>query len=143
MPLSTLPLTNIHLMCLATRPHSGGVNLKNEDVRDNLLRGECFAALDRGEVYAAGGIIPMWKGVGWGWAIVSIPTGTRRLLFFTREAKRFLDANHKWRRIQTTVCTDFVQGLTWATRFLGFTPEGLHTKYDEEGRDHIPMARVR
>jgi hypothetical protein len=142
MALSILPLTNTHLLCLATRPHSGDVNLNDPSVRDNLLKGECFAAVDRGEVYGAAGVIPMWKGVGWGWGVISVPTGTRRLLYFTREVRRYLETTAKWHRVQTTVCADFAHGLAWASHVLGFTPEGYHLKYDEQGRTHISLARV-
>lgn len=142
MALSVVPLTNVHLLCLSTRSYSGGVDLRRADVRKTLLDGDCFAVIDYGEVYAAAGVVPMWGGVGHGWATIAIPTGVKRLRFLTKQVKYYLDTTDKWRRIQTTVCADFNQGVAWATHFLGFTPEGLHLKYDEYGRDHIMLARV-
>lgn len=136
-----IPLAEHHLLALNTRPHTAGVNLKKPEVRKALLVGEGFACTDRGEVIGAGGIIPMWNGVGHGWAILAVPTGVARLRFATRTVRRHLDENQIWHRIQTTVCTDFPQGLSWAFH-LGFTVEGKHVKYDPEGRDHICFARV-
>lgn len=143
MVLSVTPLTNIHLLCLSTLVHTGGVNLRNEETRAQLLKGDCFAALDQGAVFGAAGVMPLWKGVGHGWAVLAVPTGRRRLLFFTREARRYLEVASKWHRIQTTVCEDFGQGLCWAAHLLGFAPEGTLAKYDEHGRTHFMMARVR
>ena len=142
MALSIIPATHTHLLCLASRDYSGGVDLRDPKARSILLTGDCFTATDKGEVYGVAGIIPLWPGVGHGWAVIARPTGTRRLLFFTRQVRLYLQTSDKWRRIQTTVCADFGEGLAWATHLLGFTPEGLHLKYDEQGRDHIPMARV-
>jgi hypothetical protein len=137
-----LPLKAHHLLALHTRPHTGNINLGRPEVREMLLKGEAFAATDRGEVFAAAGVTPVWNGVGHGWAILAVPTGTVRLRFVTRAVRRFLDENKTFHRIQTTVCVDFVHGLSWAYHHLGFTAEGKLVKYDPEGNDHISFARV-
>jgi hypothetical protein len=138
-----IPLKEHHLMLLATDAHTGSVNLRSKEARQSLLKGEAFAVTDRGAVFGAAGIIPLWAGVGHGWAVLAVPTGAARLLYFTREVRRYLDAAEAWHRIQTTVCVDFPHGLHWAFHHLGFTPEGKHVKYDAEGNDHISFARVR
>ena len=140
--LSVRQLTNIDLMVLSTRPHTGGVNLKDPDAREQLTKGDCFAITDNHEVFAAAGIYPLWGRVGWGWACIAIPTGTRRLLFVTRRVRKYL-AESDWVRVQTTCSEEFAQGLAWASHLLSFSPEGYHAKYDAEGRNHISLARVK
>lgn len=142
MVLSTIPLTEIHLMCLATLPTTGLVDLRSKPERLRLLEGEAFAAADGGAVFGAAGIFPMWEGVGHGWAVLAVPTGCRRLIWFTRQVRRYLEAC-PLRRIQTTVDARFGQGLAWATHLLTFRPEGILRAYDADGNDHLMLARLR
>lgn len=142
MAFDILPLTDLHLMMLATRPTTGTIDLNDKQGRQILLQGEAFAVTERGEVFGAAGVIPMWKGVGHGWAALAIPTGCKRLVWFTRRVRRFLD-ECSYRRVQTTVPKEFSRGLAWATHLLTFAPEGILSGYDERGGDHIMMARLR
>lgn len=139
---SVIPLTETHLLCLHTRTHLSVIDLSDREMRRALLKGDAFAVTDRGEVYAAAGVMPMWAGVGWGWAIVSVPTGKARLLYVTRAIKKYLRTTDRWQRIQTTVCADFNQGVRWAYDVLSFTPEGKLAKYGPDGRDHLMFART-
>lgn len=142
MAFDIVPLTDIHLLVLSTRPHTGNTDLRDRESRRLLLTGEAFAVTERGEVFGAAGVIPMWKGLGHGWAILATPTGCKRLIWFTRQVKRYL-AQCPVTRVQTTVATSFAQGLAWATHLLTFEPEGILRSYDERGGDHIMLARVR
>lgn len=129
-------------MILATRPRTGTADLRDAESRRTLLSGEAFAVLDRGEVWGAAGVVPLWKGVGHGWAILAVPTGCKRLIWFTRRVRHYLD-ECAFRRVQTTVPSAFGEGLAWATHLLTFAPEGILSQYDAEARDHIMLARVR
>lgn len=142
MTFSVDELKEHHLLCLATRTYTGNVDLKDPAARRVLVHEGAFVATDRGEVFGAGGILPMWKGVGHAWAILAIPTGCKRLIWFTRQARRGLAAA-KFQRVQTTVPTHFGEGLAWATHLLTFRPEGILSRYDEAGQDHIMMSRLR
>lgn len=141
MVFEAIPLREHHLMCLATRAHTGSADLNGAAARRELLRGEAFAVTDRGEVWGAAGVIPMWSGVGHGWAILAVPTGCRRLIWFTRQVRRYLEGC-SFERVQTTVDADFGEGLAWATHLLAFRPEGIMRRYIA-GRDHLMMARLR
>lgn len=141
MVMEAIALKEHHLLCLATRPHTGSADLRDTATRAQLLTGEAFAVTDRGEVWGAAGIVPMWKGVGHGWAILAVPTGCRRLIWLTRRVRRYLD-ECAFERVQTTVDAQFGAGLAWATHLLAFAPEGIMRRY-LNGGDHLMMARVR
>lgn len=142
MTFSVDKLKEHHLLCLNTRPHTGNVDLTDQKAVRALLAGDAFVATDRLEVFGAAGVIPMWRGVGHGWAILTVPTGCKRLIWFTRQVRRYLGETG-FRRVQTTVSTSFPSGVAWATHLLTFTPEGMLSQYDEAGHDHLMLARLR
>lgn len=87
------------------------------------------------------GVAPLPLGSGHAWALFSKASGPS-MPWITKHARQVLDLA-PYRRIQTTVITDFTAGHRWL-RLLAFEMEAERMRcYDNAGRDHALYARVR
>ena len=101
--------------------------------------GPAYSAVDGDAVFACAGLIPQWNGRALAWALIAAEAG-RHMVGIHKAVRRALDV-HPFRRVETAVVSDFVQGHRWAT-LLGFEREGRMRAYTPEGQDCDLYARV-
>lgn len=95
------------------------------------------------EIIAAGGIAPIWEGVGCAW-LLSTPLVDKYKLFLHRTVKNAIMQTSKAKnlhRIETAILTDHIVSQRWAER-LGFTNEGLMRKFDSRKNDYYRYALI-
>ena len=102
-----------------------------------------FTGVTENLVIAAGGIYPIWDGVGEAWFIGSHylkdnPLGAVRAL--KRHLHRIM-IDHKFHRIQAVTLKSFQNANRWM-QFLEMKEEGMMEKFCPAGRDFIRWARV-
>lgn len=103
--------------------------------------GMAWAALVDDEPIAAAGLVEVWPGRAYAWALLADAAG-RHLLAITREIRSRLAAAG-FRRVELAVDAGFAAGRRWAP-LLGFhleTPEPMRA-YLPNGRDAYLYARV-
>ncbi len=102
-----------------------------------------FTLIDNGHLVAAGGIIPIWDGMGEAWLIPSDVMPGYRLQVIKIVRKRIdeiIDSDNL-RRLQATVRADY-DVATRFVEFLGFKREGLMRNYGPGGADHYMYSRI-
>jgi len=102
--------------------------------------GPAFSAMVDDEIIASLGVIPQWTNRAVAWGLVG-EKANRHLLAVHRAVTRFLDMT-EYRRIETSVATQFAEGHRWA-RMLGFVNEGTMRAFTPDGRDCDLYARVK
>lgn len=113
-----------------------------EAVAKSLAKGPAYT-LTNGVPVACSGILPLWKGVGEGWAVTSSLVEKYPIIFaktIWRETVRLIKALDL-DRIQTTVDAEHTVSQRWVER-MGFVNEGLMKKY-LGGRDFFRYALIR
>lgn len=101
--------------------------------------GPAFSAIVDGEIIAALGVIPQWKHRAIAWGLIG-DEAPRHFIALHKAVSRFLRMT-EYRRIETSVSTDFEEGHRWA-RMLGFVNEGTMRAFTPDGRDCDLYARV-
>lgn len=96
--------------------------------------GLAFTSLQDGVVLGCAGVMPLWPGVGQGWAVFSEallaqPIGLTRA---TQRALARISDELRLRRVQATVLDGHDAGARWLA-FLGFELEGLLVNYGPGG----------
>ncbi len=94
-----------------------------------------------GQPIASAGVVEVWPGRGYAWALLSAEAG-RYMVRITRAVREFLDGSG-YRRVEMAVDADFAAGRRWA-EMLGFvceTPQPMRA-YAPNGRDCYLYARV-
>lgn len=107
-----------------------------------LTKGMSYT-ITNGDVVACGGVLPLWKGVGEGWAVTS-PLVEKYPLFFAKSVwEKTTEIIEKLQlvRLQTLVDAEHTISQKWLER-MGFTNEGLMRKY-LGGRDFFRYAWIR
>lgn len=97
-----------------------------------------------GAVLGAGGIMPIWKGVGEGWVLVPPSTNASYGLGLHKTAVSLLSRiveEYKLHRVQTAVKYDFITGHRWAKR-LGFVNEGPLYRYGPDQHTYYRYAKL-
>lgn len=138
-----LPFEPSHLRSLLLQPSQVLMQptLMKEGYAESLHRGgPAFSASVDGEIIAALGIIPQWENRAIAWGLIG-SEARRHLLAIHRAVERFLEMS-EYRRIETSVATQFAEGHRWA-RLLGFVNEGTMRAYTPDGRDCDLYARVK
>jgi len=112
---------------------------------DMVGRSVCSMSLvDAGVSKAAGGIIPMWQGVGHAWMLIGEGLTRRQHGMVFHKAEEMLTVahlSHGLRRIQCDVRMDFAAGHRFAL-WLGFEDEGVLRRYSPDGADHVMYSRI-
>lgn len=98
----------------------------------NVPIGQSWTAIADGLPMCCGGLIPIWEGRAYAWALLDRDAGPH-LMSLTRAIRSLLDQSG-WRRIEMTVDASFAEGERWA-RLLGFRRECLAAKFLPDGRD--------
>jgi hypothetical protein len=101
--------------------------------------GQAVTAFDGDTVILCGGIIPIFKGHGQCWALLSVQAG-RHMTWLHYATKRFISIDH-WNRLEATVEMGFEGGCRWV-ELLGFRFEGRMPKYGPNGETHLRYART-
>lgn len=109
-----------------------------------LVNDMAWSVIQGDEIWASGGILPVWEGRAIAWALLSHRIGPSRFRRIHTLVKRGLEEAHRrgyW-RIETTVDPEFDNAARWVAA-LGFRYEGRMRKFGPDGRDHLLVARVR
>jgi hypothetical protein len=137
------PFTADHLRGLALQPSQALMQRTLGDPAYGAMLASsnlAWTAFDDDDVLACMGLIPMWEHRAYAWGLLAVEAG-RHLLGITRAVWRTMEL-HPFRRIETTVRADFVEGHRWA-RLLGFEREGALTAYAPDGATCDMYARIR
>ena len=102
-----------------------------------------FTLIDNGHLVVAGGIFPVWDGLGEAWMIPSdqIPKYKIKMIKTLRNHIDLITEEDGLRRLQATVRDDFDIAKKFI-EFLGFKREGLLKNYGPDGTDHIMYSRT-
>lgn len=101
--------------------------------------GAAWTAVADGLPICCGGLVPVWEGRAYAWALLDRDAGPH-MLGLTRRIRSRLDESG-WRRIEMAVDADFEAGARWAV-LLGFRLECLAPKYLPNGRDAYVYVRL-
>jgi hypothetical protein len=101
--------------------------------------GLAWSAMDGDKPIACAGLVEVWGGRAYAWAILSQDAGPY-MRWLTREI-RFRLARAPFQRVEMAVDASFANGCRWA-EMLGFSMEGLGRKYLPNGHDAFIYARV-
>lgn len=103
------------------------------------ISGEAVTLIRDGLPLACAGLVPLWAGRAYAWALLDQDAGPH-LLAVTRAIRSRLDRS-AWRRIEMAVAVDFPAGERWA-RLLGFGLECRARAYFPDGGDALIFVRV-
>lgn len=100
-----------------------------------------IAYIDRGQIYAVAGIVPLWEGVGEAWAIPTNRIAEKKIIIGRHFKRTFHEVARdlKMRRVQAAVKVGYEEAHSLA-RFVGMVDEGLMRKYGPEGADYVRYA---
>lgn len=101
--------------------------------------GTAWTAMVEGRPIGCAGLLQMWPGRAYAWALLAEDAGPH-MLALTR-AIRFRLAESGFRRIEMAVDAEFLPGVRWAV-MLGFELEARARKYMPNGRDAWIFVRV-
>ena len=96
-----------------------------------------------GHLLGAGGIIPIWDGLGEAWVLPGNLIHRHRKTFvrLVRDGIDRMNAEHQFRRIQATARADAASAQRFL-EFLGFEREGCLRAYGPDGADHFLFAKM-
>ena len=102
-----------------------------------------FTLIDNGHLVVAGGIFPIWNGMGEAWLIPSdnIPKYKLKIIKTLRNHIDTITAEDDLHRLQATVRDDFDIAKRFI-EFLGFEREGTLKNYGPDKTDHIMYSRT-
>jgi len=106
--------------------------------------GHSVSVVRNGHLLGAGGIVPIWDGLGEAWVLPSAAVKNHKKTFvrLIRENMERLSDELAFRRVQATARADAPKALRFL-EFLGFEREGLLRAYGPDGSDHILFAKIR
>ena len=138
--IEVVPLEQSHIDALDVQPAQ---RMPAEDMRAAMAAsyGDAWAALHDGKPIACGGLVKVWEGRAYAWALLG-NDARRHMLALTRATRRGLETGG-FRRVEMAVQAGFEQGEHWA-RLLGFsreTPEPMRA-YLPNGQDAYLYAKV-
>jgi hypothetical protein len=98
--------------------------------------------MDDKPVFAIG-LVVLWKGVAEGWVMAS--QNIFEMKFLAAKSMKIITEElckkNKIKRLQTSVKSEFKQGVRFAT-WLGMEVEGLKKQYGPDGSDYYQLARI-
>jgi len=110
---------------------------------DFTMDGWAYALIDDGIVLGAGGIWPVWDGVGEAWAIITEDLKKRPLLLH-KTVSAYLEklrVENNLHRVQCIVLCGFIKAESWA-HALGFIHEGIMHEYGPTRLSYHRFARI-
>lgn len=141
--MNVVPYQPEHLQDLILQPAQAMLQpmMRDREYADQLAQtSEGYTWLVDGKVIACLGVIPIWENRAAAWGLIG-ENARRHLTFVHRGVRRFLDLT-QYRRVETPVSTNFVEGHRWA-RMLGFVNEGTMRAYMPDGSDCDLYARIK
>jgi len=108
-----------------------------------VIADHSFTAIEDGEVIGAGGIYPLWPGVGEAWVVAAEATSRHKVLI-ARAVLGGLHAlveRHGFHRVQAVAHVDWPAANRFL-QWLGFEHEGRCKKYDAAGNDYERWAYI-
>ena len=108
-----------------------------------LTKGPAYTIVANSDLVACAGVLPLWKGVGEGWAVTSNLVEKYPVFFAKTVWAKITEIIEVMQliRLQTLVDCDHVVSQNWLDR-MGFTNEGIMRKY-LGGRDFFRYAWIR
>jgi hypothetical protein len=134
--LIVVPLEAGHLQQI--RPQAAQVS-EVDAQRDFLPVGQAWAAVVDGRALACAGLVEIWPGRAYAWALLDRDAG-RHMLALTRAIRSRLAAA-TWRRVEMAVDAEFAPGARFA-EMLGFERECRAAAYFPNGHDAYVYVRV-
>ena len=105
--------------------------------------GNAFTMFKDDKPVFAIGVVVLWKGVAEGWVIAS--QNIFEMKFLAAKSMKIITEElckkNKIKRLQTSVKSEFKQGVRFAT-WLGMEVEGLKKNYGPDGSDYYQLARI-
>lgn len=102
--------------------------------------GEAYTVIQEGRAICCAGIMPIWPGRAYSWALLAADAGPY-MLGLTREVRRVVGASPH-ARIEMYVDPGHKASIRWAC-MLGFEFECQARKYLPRGRDAYLFARIK
>lgn len=102
--------------------------------------GDAWTALVDGHPVASAGLVELWEGRAYAWAMLGEDAGPWMRRITRAICSRLEEA--RYRRVEMAVDAGFGAGCRWA-HLLGFELEALARAYMPGGRDAFIYARVR
>lgn len=134
--MNVVPLDALHLRQI--RPQAAQ-EYEAEVQRDLLPVGQAWAAVVDGRAVACAGMVEVWPGRAYAWALLDRDVG-RHMLALVRAIRSTLRAA-TWRRIEMAVDAEFAPGCRLA-ELLGFERECRAGAYFPNGHDAYVYVRV-
>jgi len=129
-------------MCFQTAQSYMGdyIDNLNIDLEPLADRGLVWSGDHEENVYAIGGLLPLWEGRAQAWMLMS-PEAGKYMTTIHKAVKKSL-IRSPFRRVEATVDIGFKPGVRWM-KMLGFELEGYMRAYRPDGADMLLYARVR
>ena len=101
-----------------------------------------WSAVDGDVLLGCAGIMRLWPGLGYAWALLT-PAGRQRPLVVTRLVRQGLAEamqREKYHRVQADAIKKHKEACRWL-EVLGFTKEGIMRRYGADGEDFVRYVR--
>lgn len=101
------------------------------------------SVIRNGHLLGAGGIFPIWDGVGEAWVLPAALVQKHKRMFvkLIRENMAQMTNEFNFRRVQATARADAPKARRFL-EFLGFEREGFLRAYGPDGADHVLYAKL-
>jgi hypothetical protein len=144
MKLEVRPFRPKHIQCIV--PRSYELELRKITGRDwshEFAKGRGYTLIADGVPVGAGGIVPMWAGVGEAWLFLSpwFTAHPKTSYKFIRELLAVLLKEGGFHRVQCPIRWDLPANKR-LVKHLGFKAEGLLHRWGPDGLDYISFAMV-
>ena len=134
--IEVIPYAPHHALLMHVQP---GQELEAGISTAKTRHGEAITVTLDGLPMVCAGLIEIWPGRAYAWALLDKDAG-RVLLRATKEIRSRLDRS-SFARVEMAAAVDFEQASRWAM-LLGFKRECLARKYLPDGRDAFIFVRV-
>ena len=106
-----------------------------------LEKGCSFCCKKEGEIRFAGGVVPLWHGVGEVW-MVMMEGMEKHGFLLTKVCKQLINEGAKaFHRIQMTTLESEPGHARWA-KLLGFQEEGTMIQYGPDRANHVRLSKT-
>jgi hypothetical protein len=134
--MNIVPFVPAHVGAMIVQPAQAG-DIDAESLSSPY--GMAWTAMDGEQPIACAGLVEVWSGRAYAWALLSADAG-RHMVSITRAIRYRLDTA-KFNRIELAVAAGFAPGVRFA-RLLGFELEAKARRYMPNGGDAFIFVRV-
>lgn len=139
--ITVIPFKPEHAMAIQLQPkqlETVGV-IHPADAAELARIGPAFTGVDGDKVIFCGGRAEMWQGRALCWSLLSADAG-KHMVRMTRIARRLLDMQEGYGRVEALVREDFEQAHRWV-KMLGFKFECRKERYLPGGLNAVEYVR--